>query len=263
MQDLIVSIISHGHQKYIPACLSSLFAQTRGLDFSVHLVLNTFEEELERSVREAFPGVHVSTNPLPLGFAENNNRVYRATESRHFLLLNPDTVLLNNALKHLVDFLDRHSGVAACGPKLLYPDGSLQLSCRLFPSLWTVLLRRTPLRALVRKSRVVRDYTLADWDHLSVREVDWVFGACLLVRRDAAAGVGLLDEGLFLFCEDIDWCYRFKKGGWGIFYVPEAVVQHDLNDARYNRFFGPHRFQHYRSMFRYFRRNMLLSKAVP
>jgi N-acetylglucosaminyl-diphospho-decaprenol L-rhamnosyltransferase len=262
MQDLTVSIISHGHRRYIPDCLSSIYQQTNGIDFSVHLVLNTREEGLERSSRQAFPPLDVVTNPYPLGFSENNNRVYRSTRSRYFLLLNPDTVLLNNAFKYLVAFLDTHPQAAACGPKLLYPDGGLQLSCRLFPSLGTVLLRRTPLRALLPNSRIVRDYTLAEWDHLSVREVDWVFGACLLVRRSAVDTVGLLDEGLFLFCEDIDWCYRLKRGGWQIFYVPEAIVQHDLNDARYNRFLGRHRTLHYRSMFRYWQKNMLSWKGM-
>jgi len=262
MKDLTVSIVSHGHKEYIPRCLSSLFQQTTGIDFSVVLVLNTQEEGLERYVEESFPQVEVMINPRPLGFAENNNQVYRNTSSRYFLLLNPDTILLNNALKDLVTFFDSHSQAAICGPKLLYPDGTLQLSCRFFPTLSTVLLRRTPLRVFFPRSRIARDYTLEEWDHGSIREVDWVFGACLMVRRSAVDAVGLLDEDLFLFCEDIDWCYRLKKSGWKVFYVPHALVQHDLDDASYNRFLGHYRIVHYRSMFRYWRKNMLSWQGI-
>lgn len=257
MQDLTVSIISHGHKDYIHRCLDSLFEHTSEIDFRVHLVLNMSEDGLAGQVERSFPQVEVLKNASPVGFSENNNRVYSATGSRYFLLLNPDTVILNNALGHLVAFLDEHPRAAACGPRLLYPDGRLQLNCRYFPSPASVVLRRTPLRAFFPKSRIVRDYTLAEWDHASVREVDWVFGAFLMVRRAAVDAVGPLDEGYFLFCEDIDWCYRLKRAGWKIYYVPDAVAQHDLDDSSYNRFLGAHRMIHYRSMCRYWRKHML------
>ncbi|MFC1890195.1 glycosyltransferase family 2 protein [Thermodesulfobacteriota bacterium] len=262
MQDLTVSIISHEHRDYIPRCLESLFEHTSEIDFEVHLVLNMSEDGFANQVSRSFPQVKVLKNPSPVGFSENNNRIYSATRSRYFLLLNPDTVLLNNALDRLVAFLDAHSDAAVCGPRLLYPDGRLQLNCRYFPSLGSVVLRRTPLRALFPYSRIARDYTLAEWDHRSVREVDWIFGAFLMVRRSAVDAVGPLDEGYFMFCEDIDWCYRLKRAGWKIYYVPDAVAQHDLNDDSYNRFLGTHRMIHYRSMYRYWRKNMLFRKGT-
>lgn len=262
MRDVTVCIISHGHKEYIRPCLEALYQHTSTVDFEVDLVLNRPEEGLEQFVRHSFPEVKIRRNPHPLGFAANNNRVYRVTKSRYFLLLNPDTVLLNDALGKLVSFCDESPEVAACGPKLLYPDGRLQTSCRHFPTLSTVLLRRTPLRALFPHSRIARDYTLANWDHGTAREVDWVFGACLMVRRRAADTVGFLDDKLFLFCEDIDWCYRLKRAGWKVFYVPDALVQHHLDDARYNRFWSRDRVLHYRSMFRYWRKNMLFKQKL-
>jgi hypothetical protein len=256
MRDVTVSIISHGHKAYIDNCLTSLFKHSLGLDIEVYLILNSHEEGLEGFVRSKFPQVEVLKNQRPLGFSENNNRVYRITRSRYFILLNPDTVILNDALPLLVAFLNEHPLAGACGPKLLYPDGRLQLSCRDFPTLRSVLFRRTPLRTLFSGNRIANEYTMAGWDHGTVREVGWVFGACLMVRRSAADTVGLLDEELFLFCEDIDWCYRLKHGGWKIFYIPEARVQHDLDDVSYNQFWGSHRRLHYRSMYRYWRKNM-------
>jgi GT2 family glycosyltransferase len=257
MHELTVSIVSHGHKEYLDACLNSVFRASGSVDLEVYLVVNTPGDGTETLVRSRYPSVRVLANQRPRGFSENHNRVYRATRSKYFLLLNPDTVAFDGSLARLVGFLDETPQAGACGPKLVYPDGRLQLSCRYFPTIGSVLVRRTPLRKAFPNSKLARDYTMADWDHNSVREVDWVFGACLMVRRAAADSVGLLDEDLYLFCEDIDWCYRIKKAGWKIFYVPEAVVQHDLDDASYERYWGRQRFLHYASMYRYLKKHMV------
>ncbi len=257
MRELTVSIVSHGHKHYLDACLASVFTSAGSVDLEVYLIVNTPDNGTESLVRSHYPDVTIWTNQQPRGFSENNNHVYRSTRSRYFLLLNPDTVVCDDGLARLVTFLDDTPQAGACGPKLLYPDGRLQLSCRQFPTLASVIIRRTPLRKVIPHSKIVRDYTMADWDHDSIREVDWVFGACLMVRRAAADRVGLLDEDLYLFCEDIDWCYRIKAAGWKIFYVPSAVVKHDLDDASYDRFWGRQRFLHYASMYRYLRKRMI------
>ena len=263
MLDLTVSIVTHGHKDYLKSCLDSLFKTSQGISMEVYLVVNLAGDGTETFVRKNYPQVEILINERPKGFSENNNLVYRITKSRFFLLLNPDTVIQDDAICILVRFLKEHPEAGACGPKLLYPDGRLQLSCRYFPTVGSVLMRRTPLRWIFPDSRIARDYTMADWDHNSVREVDWLFGACLMLRRSTLDTVGLLDENIYMFCEDIDLCYRIKKAGWKIYYVPQAVVQHDLDDASYNRFIGSHRFLHYRSMLRYLKKHMLPWETNP
>jgi N-acetylglucosaminyl-diphospho-decaprenol L-rhamnosyltransferase len=253
--DVTVSIVSHGHYHFLAPCLRSLYAATHRVSIEVALVDNVRQPEVETLVRTEFPQVRLLVNKRPLGFAENNNQIILSSGARHLFLLNPDTILQDGAVDELVAFMDSHPSVGACGPKLIYPDGRLQLSCRELPTIGSVLLRRTPLRRLLRNSRAVRKYTMADWDHGSGRSVGWLFGAAILIRREALQAVGGLDDGMFLYSEDVDWCLRCHQAGWDVFYVPDAVIIHALDDQKYNRYFSKQRLLHYQSMLRFYRKH--------
>jgi len=112
------------------------------------------------------------------------------------------------------------------GAKLLNDDGSVQASCRRFYTFWTLILRRTLLGTLFPNAPALRSYLMTDFDHERSRPVDWVLGACMMVRRDALRDFGLMDERFFLYFEDVDWCYRAWKSGWKVYYVADAVMQH-------------------------------------
>jgi GT2 family glycosyltransferase len=117
-------------------------------------------------------------------------------------------------------------------PKLLNPDGSLQYSCRTFHTFWTILMRRTPLGKMFPKSKILRDHLMMDWDHDTIREVDWALGGCMMIRRDAVFGPKLFDERFFLYFEDVDLCYGMKKTSWKVIYNPKAVmVHHHLRES--------------------------------
>jgi hypothetical protein len=142
----------------------------------------------------------------------------------------------------------------------LNPDGTLQYSCRRFPRLATGLLRKVPLGRLIPDNRWNREYLMSDWAHDTVREVDWVSGAAMCLRAEALAQVGLLDEEYFMYCEDVDWCYRARRAGWKIYYLPRAVVTHvvgrstDLRPLRMVREF-------HRSMIRFYWKHY--ARGVP
>jgi len=249
--DLTVAIVSHGHRADLERCLPTVFAE-RDVEgsptFDVHVIVNVDYDGAYDYVRRAWPEVRVTRNDRRRGFSANNNGIYRRSDSDFFMLLNPDTQVHPGAFGELWAFMQKHERAAIAGPKLLYPDGNLQLSCRRFPTVKSWLWRRTPLRRLFPRPDVAKIHVMDDWQHDEVGEVDWMFGACFMVRRAAADRVGLLDEDIFLFCEDIDWCYRFHQAGWKVYYVPSAVVTHDLDDAVYERYWGIHRFRHYRAM---------------
>ena len=253
--DVKVAIVSHRHARFLEPCLEALFARTRAVQLDVVLVDNVGEPEIATLLRTRFPQVQLVVNARIQGFAENNNQVILPPRARYALLLNPDTVVRPGALDALVEFMDDHPDVGACGPQLVYPDGRLQYSCRRFPSLGAVLLRRTPLRALFRNSRIARDYVMADEDHGQRRPVDWLFGAAILIRGECLREVGGLDTKMFLYSEDVDWCLRCRQAGWDIYYVPEAVIEHHLDDDKYNGFLTRHRFLHYQSMWRFVRKH--------
>ncbi len=252
LTDVTIAVVSHGHCDYLEPCFSSMVTNTHKVSYDVTLVDNIGEDCVRELVESKYPQFKLVVNEQPLGFSKNNNLILADVDSRYVFLLNPDTVLFDGALDELIEYMDAHPEVGACAPKLLYPDGSLQLSCRQFPSLRTLISRRTPLRRWLGDGRAVRNYTMADWDHNTPRRIDWAFGAAILARREVWNVVGPLDEGMFMYCEDIDWCMRCQLAGWEMHYVPDAVLTHHLDDEKYNEYLSKSRRQHYKTMFQFF-----------
>jgi GT2 family glycosyltransferase len=249
--DLSIIIISHNHARYLPACLGSLLYAAGRLAMEVFVVDNCSTDGTAEVARAHFPSVQVIVNPAPRGFAANNNAAIRLSWGRYILLLNPDTVVQEGALETLVAYMDAHPGVGICGPQLCFPDGLVQPSCRRFPTWRSTLARRTPLRRFLWNSSLNAYHLMADFDHAREQAVDWMLGACLMARRAAIEDVGLLDEGFFLYVEDIDWCYRMYRHGWSVVYVPSArVVHHHLAETD-RRWLTWRTWTHYRSMARF------------
>ena len=152
--------------------------------------------------------------------------------------------------------MTRTPSAGIVGAKLLFPDGSVQPSCRRFPTLSSVLVRRTPLRWFMRESGANARHLMLDHTSSVPVEVDWLLGACLFVRRTAINDVGLMDEGYFLYVEDIDWCYRMHQAGWKVFWAPEAEVVHHHLAVSDRRLFSWYSWIHLKSMARYYRKHM-------
>ena len=170
-------------------------------------------------VAAEFPEVRLIRNAENIGFARGNNIGIAASTGRYVLLLNSDTIVPPGTLARLVAFMDAHPQAGACSPRLLQPDGTPQpyaFGCD--PTLG-YLLRRGVNRLLFRRP-------LHDWAVAEPIEVDWVSGACLLVRREAIDQVGGLDEAMFMYFEDNDWCRRMRLAGWQVYYVPTVEITH-------------------------------------
>ena len=176
-------------------------------------------------VRERFPDVRV-VEAENRGLGAGWNAGIRETDSRYVVLLNADAWLVSDALAALVAFADSRSRAAVVGPRLRSPDGRLQRSVRGFPTLWRLATEYFFLRKLAPRSRVFNAFYAGGFDHDDVREAEFVMGACMLVRREAIADVGLLDEDFFLFSEETDWCYRFRRSGWQVLFFPGAECIH-------------------------------------
>jgi len=193
----------------------------------VIVVDNASSDGSVEMVRAEFPQVRLMANEENLGFTRANNQGIAASRGRYVLLLNPDTEVLGDALGAMVDYMDVHPDVGALGPMLLNPDGSVQSSRRRFPTLATALLESTVFQwELSRDNRILRRYYILDRPDDEVQEVDWVTGACILMRREAIEEVGPLDEGFFMYSEELDWCRRARERGWKVVYLPTARVVH-------------------------------------
>jgi GT2 family glycosyltransferase len=181
-------------------------------------------------VRERFPEVRVIEQEN-LGFGAGNNTGMRAASGDYFLLLNADAWVLGDAVERLVEFAEANPEAAVVGPKLLNPDGTLQRSVRGYPSTWRIATEYLFLRKLAPRSRLFNAFYGAGFDHESVREAEFLGGACLLVRREAFEQVGGFDEDFFMMSEEVDWCYRFRQAGWKVLFYPGAEVVHVLTSS--------------------------------
>jgi GT2 family glycosyltransferase len=222
MADVSVVVVTWNVREHVVRCLESV----AGKPWEVIVVDNASTDGTPELVRERFPGVRLLELAGNRGFGAGNNAGMRAAGGRYYLLLNADAWAVGDAVERLVAFADDHADAAVVGPRLLNTDGTLQRSVRGFPTLWRLATEYLYLRKLAPRSPLVNAFYGARFDHLTVREADWLYGACLLVRRAAAEAVGLFDEDFFVFSEETDWCYRFRAAGWKVFFCPDAEFVH-------------------------------------
>jgi N-acetylglucosaminyl-diphospho-decaprenol L-rhamnosyltransferase len=219
--DVSAIVVTHNAAGWIERCLQSL----DGTGADVIVVDNASTDGTPALVREKFPDARVLEEENR-GFGAGNNAGMRAASGRYFMLLNPDAWLTDGALEKLVAFANEHPEAAIVGPRLLNPDGSLQRSVRGYPSPWRIATEYFFLRKLGPKTHALNAFFGEQFDHESVREAEYLFGACMLVRREAVDSVGGFDEDFFLMSEEVDWCYRFRQAGWKVLFYPGAEVFH-------------------------------------
>jgi GT2 family glycosyltransferase len=220
MDDATVVVTTHNAMPWIEQCLESVEgAETVVVD-------NDSSDDTVAFVRERFPAVTVLEQPNR-GLAAGWTRGIEAVSpSRWVLILNADAWLAGDALQRLIAIGDAQPEVAVVAPKLLNLDGSLQRSVRGFPTVWRLATEYAFLRKLGPRTRLFNAFYGAGFEHDEVREAEFLMGACLLVRAAAIDEVGLADEDYFLFSEEVDWMYRFRRSGWKVLFYPGAEVTH-------------------------------------
>jgi GT2 family glycosyltransferase len=176
-------------------------------------------------VRERFPEVRL-VEQGNVGMGGGNNTGMRLAQGRYFFLLNADAWADEGAVDTLLAFADAHPEAAVVGPRLANEDGSLQRSVRGEPTLWRLATEYFFIRKLAPHSNLLNPLYVGGFAHDAARPVDWVSGAALLVRAEAADAVGLFDEDFFMFSEEVDWQTRFRRAGWRVWFCPDAVVTH-------------------------------------
>ena len=231
--DLSVVLVNYKSRDALLECLRSLAADLGDAPHEILVIDNDSRDGTPDALARAFPRVRTIVNAENVGYARAVNQGLAATSGAFVLIMNPDCEVRAGAVERLLAFLREHPATAIAAPKILNPDGTLEYSARSFPDPLTFLFNRYSLLTRVFPDNPFsRRYLLTDWDHASVRDVDWVSGACMLVRRAAAERVGGMDEQFFMFNEDVDWCRRMMLGGWRVTYVPEAVVVHHIGASR-------------------------------
>lgn len=226
MTDLSIVIVNWNTREHLARCLERIYETVAAVAFEVIVVDNASRDGSPEMVKERFPQVELLANGENAGFARANNQAIRQSGGRYVLLLNPDAFVMEGTIDRMVEFLDAHPTVGMAGCQLLGEDGTVQPSCTGFPTLATEFFLFTYLDRLLKRSPIFARYRMTYWDFDDVRPVDVIQGAFMLVRREAMEEVGLLDEGFFMYSEEMDWCYRFKQRGWPVYYVPYARAVH-------------------------------------
>lgn len=224
--DVSIVIVNWNTRDILRDCLASVYSATKGISFEIIVVDNASTDGSTEMLKKDFAQVILIKNPKNIGFAAANNQGIRIAKGRYVLLLNSDTVVLDQAVAKVVSFADDNPDAAVVGCRVINSDGTLQRTCFMFPSVLNMLLSSTYLYKLFPKSKFFGRERMTWWDRDDVREVDVVTGCFMLVRREAIEQVGGMDEQFFMYAEETDWCYRFKQAGWKVMFAPAAEITH-------------------------------------
>ncbi len=253
--DLSVIVLNYNCRDLLRDCLRSLEDAAPGLRMETIVVDNASADDSVAMVRAEFPAAILIANTENLGFTRGNNVGIARATGRHILLLNNDTVVHAGAFAQAVRAMDADPSIGAAGLRLLNADGSLQLSCRRFPSFQQALFNRNSiLTRLMPGNKFSKAYLLTDLPRDEMADVDWVSGACLLVRREVLDGIGGLDERFFMYSEDVDFCYRVWQAGWRVTYMPQACVVHLIGQSTRRAALKPV-IERHRSMYRFYKKH--------
>jgi GT2 family glycosyltransferase len=224
---LFIIIVNFNAEKFLVECLDSIYAQTKQISFDIWVVDNNSADTSVTRVLQNFPQMNLIENKENIGFARANNQAITKCTGDYILLLNPDTLILNNAIEKVIGFMEGNPTIGICGCKVLNEDKTLQLACRRsIPTPGVAFFRLTGLSKLFPKSKIMAKYNLTYLNPDETNEVDAVSGAFLMIQKKVIDNIGLLDERFFMYGEELDWCLRVKKAGWTVMYYPEAEIIH-------------------------------------
>lgn len=246
---LSIVIVNYNTGQLLGSCLESVYAGANGTPFDIWVVDNNSRDDSVEVVRSRFPKVRLVQNAANLGFSRANNEVISQSKSEYILLLNPDTVIVDDAIERMVKFMNANPHIGISGCRVLNTDRTLQLACRRsIPTPKVAFCRLIGLSRLFPNNKTLAKYNLTYQDPNETHEVDAVSGAFLMIRRKAVEDIGLLDERFFMYGEELDWCLRAKRAGWAVMYHPDAEIIHYKGEStKYNS--RKAAFEFYRAMY--------------
>lgn len=228
-------------------CLTSIIDSKPAVAYEVIVVDNSSTDGSIEMVKSKFPSVVLIENSENLGYCKAANKGIKKSISENLLILNSDTKIFTGTFDTLVEFTKNHSNTGAVGPMLINPDGSLQYSCRRFPS-FAIGIVHAFLGFISPSNSYTKSYMMIDWDHKTEREVDWISGAAMFLKKEAVLDIGLFDENYFMYVEDVDICFQLWKKGWKVYYCPEAKILHYIGESSKQKSPGMI-IEHHRSMY--------------
>jgi GT2 family glycosyltransferase len=225
--EVSVVIVAWNAKHYLEMCLESLAEDPPRRSMEVLVVDNASADDTVEVVEAKFPWVKLIKSKENLGFSRGNNVAIRECQGRYIALVNPDVIVFPGCLDALAEFLDRNPKVGNVGPRVFNPDMTQQSTCRRFPTLWNNFCSATRLEGIFKSFRFFAGEHMFYFPHDRPLAVDVIVGCFSMLRREALDDVGLLDEDLFMYGDDVDWCRRARNAGWQVAFYPHARAIHD------------------------------------
>lgn len=228
MTDVTLSIIivNWNTREITRDCLRSIVEQVHDVSYEVIVIDNASSDGSADMIRHDFPDFALIANDANVGFGRANNQGMRVARSQYFLLLNSDTLVIDDAVQRFTAFMAREPRIGIAGCKLLFEDRTLQHSCYRFPSLGLAVLEELLLYKLLSRRRQGEVLLTGYWTYDHTRDVNWVMGAAMLLRREVFEQTGGFDERLFMYGEEMEWCMRVRDKGWRITFTPDFSIIH-------------------------------------
>lgn len=224
--DVSIIVVNWNTKSLLRDCLASVYEHSRDINFEIIVVDNASTDGSKEMIKDDFPKVVLIENNKNRGFAAANNQGVDVAKGRYVLLLNSDTIVLGNCIANIMSFADTQPRAGVIGCRVLNSDRTLQPTCFMFPSVLNLFLSSSYLYKLFPKNRFFGRERMTWWNANDVREVDIIKGCFMLIRREAIEQVGRMDENFFMYAEETDWCYRFKKSGWKVMFAPVGEIIH-------------------------------------
>jgi N-acetylglucosaminyl-diphospho-decaprenol L-rhamnosyltransferase len=264
--DLSVIVVSYNTRRLLAHCVASVLESCARspITSEVFVIDNSSTDGSPAEIRERFPSVQVVDLPHNMGYAAAANEGIRRSSGRVCCILNADVEVLDNSLESMFRFLNEHPDAGIVGANLQNRDGTEQESCFRFPTLAMTFLDFFPLNHRLARSRVNGRYPA--WQQAGPFLVDHPLGACLTAKKELIKDIGLLDERYFMYCEEIDWCYRAKEDGWQVYCLPEAKLVHlggqSTSQRRGEMYYALHRARYMFFRRYYSHRFVLIAAAI-
>lgn len=224
--ELSIIITKYKNPEILKVCIDSIRRNLTIKDYEIIVADSEGEDETEMMMREDYPEVKYVPCRENIGFEGTVKNGYEKSKGKYVLILNHDIIVKKNSIENILTYLKNNSDVGLCGPKLLNFNESLQFSCFRFYTLMTIVYRRTFVGKFGFAKKHLDRFLMKDFDHKSVREVDWLMGSALMTKREVLEKVGLMDSRFKLYFEDVDWCRRFWENGYKVIYFPQAEMYH-------------------------------------
>lgn len=247
-------VVTYNSAVTIYDCIVSLKDSLDGQKAEIIIVDNDSKDNTCEIIRNVAVNAKVLYMPKNIGFAAGVNKGISCAQGHYLLIVNPDLIINSECVNGMLQFLKENSKAGVIAPKLVYPSGEIQPSCRRYPTLRALLLRRIGFMKHIFGTAPLASFLMEDKYFEAPTEVEWLIGACIMIKRRAIEDVGFFDEHFFLYYEDLDWCYRAQKHGWKIYYLPKLKSIHHYKRAS-ARGLNRETFLHFRSMLHLFNKH--------